>query len=99
MLARRRRTEGTSMQSERARHRMNGPEVPGPEKRRPFGGRRMRATMGTVGALALTLTAATSTATPPQSEGVPPDRAACVSAHQEAQALRNAGKLLEAGKK
>jgi hypothetical protein len=59
----------------------------------------MRATMGTVGALALTLTAATSTATPPQSEGVPPDRAACVSAHQEAQALRNAGKLLEAGKK
>jgi hypothetical protein len=63
-----------------------------------------RRSWGAVGALAIvsTITSA-SRATPPTGDPDParqgPDRAACVGAHHDAQELRKAGKLVEAGKK
>jgi hypothetical protein len=68
-------------------------------------GRRRQGCLGFLAALGLTMTSAgTSSATPPAAEGADaahgaPDRAACVSAYREAQELKKAGKLVEAGKK
>jgi hypothetical protein len=65
---------------------------------------RNRMPWSAIGALALLSTVtSTARATPPTGESDPtrqgPDRVACVGAHHDAQELRKAGKLVEAGKK
>ena len=65
---------------------------------------RKRMSWSAVGALAIVSTVtSTSRATPPAGESDPtrqaPDRVACIGAHHDAQELRKAGKLVEAGKK
>lgn len=67
--------------------------------------RRRHGCLAFLATLGVTLTSAgTSSAAPPAAEGTDaargaPDRAACVSAYREAQELKKAGKLVEAGKK
>jgi hypothetical protein len=69
-----------------------------------FMARRLRLSLGPISAFAIAWTTATAShAAPPQGDGADPahagpSRAACLNAHHEAQELRKAGKLVEAGK-